>query len=385
MDKLPHGWEVKTLNSITTKIGDGIHATPKYTNFSSIYFINGNNLKDNKIIINDKTKFVDEIDAQKHFRDLSDRTILMSINGTIGNLAYYQGEKIVLGKSACYINVDKNNDVQFIYYLLSSNFIKNFYQTELTGSTIKNLSLKTIKATKLPLPPLAEQTKIAEILSTWDNAIHTAEKLLTNNNKQKKALTQQLLTGKKRLKDKNGVEFCGAWEKIELGKLLNYTQPTKYLVKSTEYNDNYKTPVLTAGKTFILGYTNEEKGIYQDNLPVIIFDDFTTASKFVNFPFKVKSSAMKLLTNKDGYSIKYIFETMQILKYKIGGHQRHWISIFSNLIISVPPLEEQQTIAQVLTTADQQIDNLKQQISKLKTEKKALMQVLLIGKIRVNP
>ncbi len=241
-----------------------------------------------------------------------------------------------------------------------------------------------VKKFKILVPPLPEQTKIAEILSTWDKAINIAEKLLSNSEQQKKALMQQLLTGKKRLKDKNGKVFCGDWEKLELGKLLNYTQPTKYLVKSTEYNDNYKIPVLTAGKTFILGYTNEKNGIYKDNLPVIIFDDFTTASKFVDFPFKIKSSAMKLLTNKDGYSIKYIFEAMQMLRYKIGGHQRHWISIFSNLVISVPPLEEQQVIAQVLTTADQQIDNLKQQLTKLKNEKKGLMQQLLTGKMRVT-
>src|SRR3546814_7630509 len=108
-----------------------------------------------------------------------------------------------------------------------------------------------------------------------------------------------------------------------------YLQPTPYLVESTDYNNKYKTPVLTAGKSFILGYTNEDKGIFKNNLPVIIFDDFTTASQFVDFPFKVKSSAMKILIAKKNADIKFSYESMQLIKYEVGVHQRHWISIFS--------------------------------------------------------
>jgi type I restriction enzyme S subunit len=195
------------------------------------------------------------------------------------------------------------------------------------------------------IPPLKEQQKIAEIISTWDQAISATEKLLENSQQQKKALMQQLLTGKKRLLDENGVKFSDEWQRIELGLLLDYQQPTPYLVESTAYSDSYETPVLTAGKTFILGYTNESSGIYQDQLPVIIFDDFTTDSKYVNFPFKAKSSAMKILTAKKGVSIKFVFEAMQMLQFTVGGHQRHWISIFSNLVIPLPNKKEQQQIA----------------------------------------
>lgn len=102
------------------------------------------------------------------------------------------------------------------------------------------------------------------------------------------------------------------WEKVALENLLEYEQPTNYIVASEEYNDNYPTPVLTAGKSFILGYTNETEGIYQ-NTPVIIFDDFTTESKFVDFEFKVKSSAMKILKAKDNDTLKYLYYLMQIL------------------------------------------------------------------------
>lgn len=196
---------------------------------------------------------------------------------------------------------------------------------------------------------------------------------------------QQLLTGKKRLLNaETGMVFEGEWKKIELGKLLDYKQPTPHLVKSTEYSDSYQTPVLTAGKTFILGYTNENFGIFSENLPVMIFDHFTTASKFVQFPFKAKSSAMKILVAKDGVSIKYVFEAMQILNYPIGGHQRHWISIFANLVIGLPCAAEQQAIASVLTAADKEIELLDAKLAHLKQEKKALMQQLLTGKKRVK-
>src|SRR5690606_24396749 len=132
----------------------------------------------------------------------------------------------------------------------------------------------------------------------------------------------------------------GGWKKKELNHFLDYLQPTAYLVNSTEYNNNYKTPVLTAGKSFILGYTNENEGVFQDDLPVIIFDDFTTGSQFVKFPFKVKSSAMKILRAKKDADIKFLYESMQLIKYEVGVHQRHWISIFSNLKIPVSSPKE---------------------------------------------
>ncbi|ALV74942.1 restriction endonuclease subunit S (plasmid) [Acinetobacter johnsonii XBB1] len=252
------------------------------------------------------------------------------------------------------------------------------------GAVRANIGQKDLAKVNVLLPSITEQKEITQILSTWDQTISATEKLLKNSQQQKKALMQQLLTGKKRLRDEKGVEFSDEWQRIELGLLLDYQQPTPYLVESTAYSDSYKTPVLTAGKTFILGYTNEISGIYQDQLPVIIFDDFTTDSKYVNFPFKAKSSAMKILTAKKGVSIKFVFEAMQMLKFNIGGHQRHWISIFSNLVISLPNLKEQQKIAEVLSLADQEIETLQKKLDCLKQEKKALMQQLLTGKKRVK-
>ncbi|MFW1645544.1 MULTISPECIES: restriction endonuclease subunit S [Acinetobacter] len=270
----------------------------------------------------------------------------------------------------------------FLYNWLQLN--KTEFERQAVGSTIKTIGLPYFKKLKIALPPYQEQEKIAQILSTWDQAISATEKLLENSQQQKKALMQQLLTGKKRLLDENGVKFSDEWQRIELGLLLDYQQPTPYLVESTAYSDSYETPVLTAGKTFILGYTNESSGIYQDQLPVIIFDDFTTDSKYVNFPFKAKSSAMKILTAKKGVSIKFVFEAMQMLQFTVGGHQRHWISIFSNLVIPLPNKKEQQQIAEVLSLADQEIETLQKKLDCLQQEKKALMQQLLTGKKRVK-
>lgn len=138
-----------------------------------------------------------------------------------------------------------------------------------------------------------------------------------------------------------------------LGELLDYEQPGKYLVASTAYDNSYWTPVLTAGQTFILGYTDETSGIYpaSPQEPVIIFDDFTTAFKWVDFPFKAKSSAMKMLTLKAGAldSLKYVFFAMQMIAYTPQDHARQWIGTYSKFLIPVP-LEVQRQIVKVLDT-----------------------------------
>jgi len=135
-----------------------------------------------------------------------------------------------------------------------------------------------------------------------------------------------------------------------LESCLKYEQPSKYIVNSTKYDDSYSVPVLTAGQSFILGYTNEKNGIYnasQDN-PVIIFDDFTTGFHWVDFKFKVKSSAMKILKSKEVVNLRYIYYVMSCIKFKPGTHTRHWISIYSQFTVPVPPLEVQCEIVNIL-------------------------------------
>lgn len=146
----------------------------------------------------------------------------------------------------------------------------------------------------------------------------------------------------------NGVQW------VELGEILAYEQPTKYIVKSKEYNDNYPIPVLTAGQSFILGFTNESSGIYNASpeFPVIIFDDFTTSVQWVDFNFKVKSSAMKLLTVKntltDRVEIRYVWHFLGTVKYRPDQHGRQWIGTYSKFLIPLPPLKIQQEIVKIL-------------------------------------
>lgn len=160
------------------------------------------------------------------------------------------------------------------------------------------------------------------------------------------------------------------WPMVELGEVFNYEQPTKYIVDSVNYSDEYTTPVLTAGKTFILGYTNETEGIFKSDLPVIIFDDFTTAIKFVDFPFKVKSSAMKILrADKTKADIKFLFYSMQKISFPVNEHKRYWISEYSKIKIPLPPLNIQKQILKEIEGKQAIIENAKELISKVERER----------------
>ena len=157
------------------------------------------------------------------------------------------------------------------------------------------------------------------------------------------------------LLDLNFSKFAITWEQRKLGDLLKYEQPTKYIVNTTDYDDSFETPVLTAGQSFILGYTDETDGIKSaSNLePVIIFDDFTTGSHYVDFPFKVKSSAMKLLSLKsDDEDFYFVYNILKNINYVPQSHERHWISKFSEFRVWVPSAVEQKAIGDFLTNID---------------------------------
>ena len=167
------------------------------------------------------------------------------------------------------------------------------------------------------------------------------------------------------------------YTEYELGELLPFEQPTAYIVKSTDYSDAYATPVLTAGKSFILGKTNETDGIF-DQLPVIIFDDFTTATQFVNFRFKVKSSAMKILhINTDLVIPKYIFYRLQIIQFDHSTHKRYWIQSYSKIKVLIPPLDEQfrivARIEELFSELDKAIDTLKTTKEQLEVYRQAVL------------
>ena len=174
----------------------------------------------------------------------------------------------------------------------------------------------------------------------------------------------------------------------ELGELLPYEQPADYIVESTDYDDSYKTPVLTAGKSFIIGYTNETKGIYT-KLPVIIFDDFTTSSKYVDFPFKVKSSAMKILSvNSEIADLKYLFYKMQTIQFDSANHKRYWISEYSKIKLDLPTLTEQQRIVNRIETMFAKLDEAKEKaqnvVDSFETRKAAILHKAFTGQLRID-
>ncbi len=179
------------------------------------------------------------------------------------------------------------------------------------------------------------------------------------------------------------------WTEYELGELLSYEQPTPYIVESTDYNDNYKTPVLTAGKSFIIGYTNETTGIY-DKLPVIIFDDFTTSTQYVNFSFKVKSSAMKILTaNTDLVLPKYIFWRMQLIEFDHSTHKRYWIQQYSKIKVKIPSIPEQEKIVakieELFSKLDNNIKTLKNTKQQLAVYRQAVLKSAFEGEYPKKP
>ena len=158
--QLSAGWTEKSLKEITTVLGDGLHGTPKYKDDGEYYFINGNNLNDGVIQFKENTKRVTIDEYNKHKKNLTNRTILVSINGTLGKVAFYNGEKIILGKSACYFNLKEDIDKNFVRHIFSSPYFLGYAHKEATGATIKNVSLKSMREFKLPIPSLPEQTEI---------------------------------------------------------------------------------------------------------------------------------------------------------------------------------------------------------------------------------
>lgn len=174
-------WKEYQLKDVTTILGDGLHGTPKYDDNGTFFFINGNNLVDGKIEIKESTKRVSEAEANKYRKNLTNRTILVSINGTIGNVAKYNGEACILGKSACYFNVSENFDLDFIYYIVSSRIFKNTITRLATGTTIKNVSLETMRNYSFISPGITEQKRISKILSALDDKIELNRRINDNS------------------------------------------------------------------------------------------------------------------------------------------------------------------------------------------------------------
>lgn len=268
-----------------------------------------------------------------------------------------------------------NGNVKFFEEYLNEKW-KLLYKYSV-GTSQKVLAHTELKRIKMQLPEKLEQEKIAGFLGVVDEKIEQLQKKKCLLEEYKKGVMQKIFSQQVRFKDENGKDYPG-WEEKRLGELLDYEQPTKYIVESTEYNNHYQTPVLTAGKTFILGYTDEKNGIYEDNLPVIIFDDFTAASHFVDFRFKVKSSAIKILKAREGVNTKIAYELLRRIKFKADDHKRYWIGTFQDFSLQIPTEEEQQKIADILTTLDDKIKLQESRLEQAKQFKKALLQQMFV-------
>lgn len=263
----------------------------------------------------------------------------------------------------------------YLYYYLQS--MKSEFERISNGSTIKTIGLDYFRQLTIPLPEIEEQRLISRMLLDIDEFLASLGQLVAKKQAIKQGLMQELLTGRRRLPG-----FTEPWRTRRLCDLLTYEQPSPYLVRTSKQLDAGRVPVLTAGKTFILGFTNESHGIFRDH-PVVIFDDFTTTSKYVDFDFKVKSSAIKILKARDGADLRFVHGRMQLIDFSLGDHKRYWISEYSKQELLVPDVEEQRAVAQVLANADDEIDALKVRIEKARSVKQGMMQEILTGRTRL--
>ena len=198
---IPKEWDEIPLENLTTQIGDGIHTTPKYSENTDYYFINGNNLSNGKIEIPNSALCISKEEYKKLFKELNNRTILYSINGTIGNIAFYEKQKVVLGKSVCYISCKTNVNLDYIYFILQTNPVIKYYENELTGSTIKNLSLASVRNTPITISKeIKEQELIANRIRTITSKLQMEQIYFQKLQAIKQGLMSDLLTGKKRVK-----------------------------------------------------------------------------------------------------------------------------------------------------------------------------------------
>ena len=336
--------------------------------------------------------------------------LMVSGVGTIGKIYIVKPSDHFYYKDASVLCFENRHNVvisEFARILLESNFVQHQMKNNSKGTTVDTITISAATNYLCIIPPINEQIRIIDIV---ENALVYVDTVCKN----KKSLHATLSTAKSKILDlairgklvpqdpndepasvlleriraekeelikqgkikrnkKESVIFKGddnsyyekygeklpqGWVVTNLESLLSYEQPTDYIVKSTDYNNAYQTPVLTAGKSFILGYTNEKAGIY-NRIPTIIFDDFTTDSKYVNFAFKVKSSAMKILTaNTDLVLIRFAYYLMQSVKIDHNNHQRYWISVFSKQVVALPPLAEQQRIVERIDYLYSLLDNM---------------------------
>ena len=391
--EVPEGWVWTTLEEICLFLSRG--KSPKYSDTDKTYpvFAQKCNLKEGGISL-EQARFLEPSTICKWSEEYRLKTGDVLVNstgtGTVGRTrlfheGYLKNYPFVVPDSHVSV-IRTTNEVksEFVFAYISSQLIQQYLEDNLAGSTNqKELYIGVLSDLSFPLPPLAEQHRIVAEIERWFSLIDQIEQCKTDLHTAIKQTKSKILDlaihGKLVPQDPNdepAIELLkrinpdftpcdnghyenlpDGWGVCRLEDIVDYEQPTAYIVNSTSYNDSYPIPVLTAGKSFIIGYTNEVKGIYS-KLPCIIFDDFTTDSKFVDFPFKVKSSAMKILQVRKDVEVEYVAMFMSTTRLIGDTHKRYWISEYSKLTIPIPPKAEQKRIVDTVHTAFAKLDTI---------------------------
>ena len=300
-------------------------------------------------------------------------------SGTIGNLQYVESA-FWPHNTTLWVTKFYGNHPKFIYYLYEKIDLKRYK----AGSGVPTLNRNDVHDTMVFFPASRkEQELISAVLTYLDDLITLHQRKYDKLVIFKKSMLEKMFP-----KDGESVPeirfagFTDPWEQRKLGELFDYEQPQPYIVRGTEYDDSFPTPVLTAGQSFVLGYTNEKQGIKMASPehPVIIFDDFTTSSHFVDFPFKVKSSAIKLLTLRDkNEDIHFAYQVLQNIAYTPVGHERHWISKFATFATLMPECKsEMQAIGHFMSNLDGLITLHQRKLELLQNIKKSLLDKMFV-------
>ena len=381
--EVPSGWVWTTIEEMCSKIGSG--STPRGSNYSAngIPFFRSQNVYNDRLVYDDIKYISEEVHHNMKGTEVLANDLLLNITGgSLGRCAVVPAD-FNCGNVSQHVCIMRSVLVEPEYFhalVLSSYFAKSM---KITGSGREGLPKYNLEQMGFPLPPLTEQQRIVAEIEHWFVLIDQIEQgkadLQTIIKQTKSKILDLAIHGKLVPQDPNdepaiellkrispGFTPCDnghyenlpdGWGVCSLEDIVDYEQPTAYIVNSTSYNDSYPIPVLTAGKSFIIGYTNEVKGIYS-KLPCIIFDDFTTESKFVDFSFKVKSSAMKILQVRKDVEIEYVAIFMNITRLIGDTHKRYWISEYSKLTIPIPPKAEQRRIVDTVHTAFAKLDTI---------------------------
>ena len=277
-------------------------------------------------------------------------SLMYSICASVGNVSFID---VPMAMNQAIVSLtDMKIDSEYLYYYLLSLKGTNYINSKIINGAQPNINGIILRNYEIRYPEsLEHQRYVAQILSDLDelSKLHSYKAGILSRVKT------QLMNQKSGIieTERQKSDIPLGWMRVKIKDCLDYEQPTKYIVKSTDYRDDYSIPVLTANKTFILGYTDEEFGIYSKG-DVIIYDDFTCDSKYVTFPFKVKSGAIKLLTPKQGIDLKFMWYILQTIEVDTSAHKRYYISEVAEQEILIPKeLSEQQRIAKLLSTYDE--------------------------------